>query len=1528
MFGGSGTGVVVEKAGWIVVLVGWVGVVGGCGGGDSERDPCAEVTCEFGVCDEASGECRNEEPCGVDRDCLAGYECEDKTCTARTECESDDDCDPGLCSESGVCTNPDSCTEDAECLSGTYCRFDSTDAEEGTCRRDPCNDIVCQRGVCERGSDECVSEESCTKETEVEACVNGEKCAVPEGEESGECRTEENFCEGITCERGVCSFQAGGCADATDCQEDAECLAGKFCSDSGECRPNLCVERDIECIEGGVCVPSSGECENAEPCESNDDCLDAPAHLCVDGTCRLESAACGDAGGDGGCPGNQNCEYDADELTAECTEPSDCATSLDCLDDRQCNGETCTEAQSCAEDVHEPNDSVDEATDFHEGATDRSLSASLCPGDVDVYTVTSTEFVPQAESGTLLVELDVPERERGLGELTLTVINPDGDEVGTATTGADGREPKAEVASQLAVVDHGDFQVEVTGGDGVKTSGVDYDLSATVVSDETIEACDEAEPLPIDASSRIAGTTEEAAGSSLGSTCTDPQNPSPEKVYALQLEESQELDIELIPRTEDADLTMSLRSRCTQLGSERDCSAPDDENPEMTAVLGEGTHYLVVQAPAGEEVTGGEFELSVERVFTTCSSRNDYCDGQTANVCAPDGGAFQQIECEAGCDVSTGECVPAEGNRCENAPAIEPSDTEDRSIDFGQLADEYAIGGGGCLGEAPTRSGGADAVYRVTIPPRTAFTAEASFDSEVRGSMYLVDDCGALGSSCEAGAKGSTDDASREQLTYSNYAAESDEEDNAETKYLVVDTEADAPASGAELAVSYEDVVCESPTRECHEGDVRECAEYGRSWNRVQECSDALGCGNQECLGDTCSNPVDVTTEARQQTHGVSYTATWEDFADDYGGDATCSETEHEDVDADVTEGRETVYAVDMQAGERLEATLSGVGNLSLYLKDASNCGSPDTACHEAIAREFSQPASVAYVADTAKTVNVVADREEREPGDRFTIDINLESPACNPHTSSQTCADSSTHETCTIGGEYRRRSCVDCSSGSCGADTCGNAREIPADGETHVYEVTPELYSDDYAAEPSCLDDESVGEEAAFQVTVDPGDVLRANWRHDDPALYLVESCSDIENTCLAGESETFETTLDIEHQFSSQGTYYLIPDLADAGEFTDYGTGRLEATVLSGNCSSGSDDPQCTGSDQRQVCSQSYSRWERRGCPGCDAGSCAGDSCSDAVSVPADGTEHTWEFNPEELYTDSLDVGPASCTEDSDDNSPGRDAVFAVDADQGDLIEATWDHDEVPSLYIVTDCDDVGSSCVAGREDTSGPVSTSHVAQQDQTYYVVADVDEYQDSTDYSEATLRIRAGDRPCDPASSTPTCDGTDTLEYCVEPGVYETRRCLGGCSSGECGTPSGAVCADAIPAGDGDNFNFQHVGTNNLDPVASGATGSCSFPTDTEGGDFIHEVDLTGGETLTAQSTSEASDGVMYLLTECTDTTSCQEAVDADGGSISYTAASGGESVYVVIDHDDATTEDPGGGLFGGPDAWGLDISVQ
>jgi hypothetical protein len=1106
-----------------------------CGG---DEDPCAGVTCDFGVCG-SNGQCTNSSTCEVDDDCVPGYECgAESSCEALAECSDDSDCAAGVC-DGDACVNPSSCDSNDDCRARTFCGPDDT------CEPDPCNDIGCQRGVCQRGTVQCVSADSCTPDTELLDCVAGEKCA------GGSCQPADSFCDDITCERGVCSFDAGGCTDADNCEGDsANCTEGSFCNDQDQCQPDLCEQNNVECPNGGVCVEALGECQNATSCDSSDECLSG--HLCVEGTCRLAGVACGDASGDGGCPGNQVCDFDDTDLTATCAEPDVCQTSLDCTGERQCGGQDCLDPVTCSDDYFEPNDSQDEATLFTDVATSQTLSASVCSGDVDFFSFDTADLGDASSRGTLLVQLDVPLRDVGLGQLDVTLRDADGNELTSGSTRAGGTEHSVRLEESIGIPDHGEYAVEVSAADDMSAAGVRYDLSVNVMPDDAIAACDAATPIRVN--QRISGTTEDAPSNHLGSSCTSDPNSANEVVYALELDAPQEVSFELSPQLSSTDLSMSLRSRCTQAASESACvnATAEGEGETMTALLGAGTHYLIVQA--ADEGAGGPFELVVQTIYTACAPGDDYCaDADTAQVCARDGGRFLSVDCDAGCNPTTGFCEPPAGDACFDAPVIDGDATHE--ISLVQTNNNYELSDASCFDEAAARSGGPEQTYRVELPAETAFTAQVSFAGEAEGSLYVVEDCADLDSSCLVGASDSMENANQETLTHANLSTDP------QTLYLVVDTRDDQALSSAQLEVTFDPVVCQPAATRCHPDDdqaTQICNDYGTGFEHLQDCG-GWGCASDVCLTpNDCGSALDVTTEAKQ-TGGATYTLNWDHFTDDFSGPA-CGLTNFE------MRGTDGVVRVDLEADEVLFASLdqgSGTWDPSLIL--ATDCSDFGNSCLDSN-EVTSGAAEIAYLASSPETVYLIANNDDSGTQGDFTLDVEVVDSECSPATDAPRCLDSNDIEYCDSYGTWRPYSC----DGGCANDACGTPQGqfcfdaiTLNDGDSDTQTYTGEVAIDVPGGTAGSCDFSSAqpqGPDHIYAIPVTDGDVVTANYEtgiNESPSsfgtMYFLDTCGDI-NSCTANGG-TYPTTgvSTLSTTATQTGTIYLV--VARTLDFPDDG-------------------------------------------------------------------------------------------------------------------------------------------------------------------------------------------------------------------------------------------------------------------------------------------------------------------------------------------------------------------------------------
>lgn len=186
--------------------------------------------------------------------------------------------------------------------------------------------------------------------------------------------------------------------------------------------------------------------------------------------------------------------------------------------------------------------------------------------------------------------------------------------------------------------------------------------------------------------------------------------------------------------------------------------------------------------------------------------------------------------------------------------------------------------------ESQTR--GPNKVYAVTLPPMKGVTAEVNFTNKVTGSLYLADACGDIEGTCQNGATGSTDEATRETLTFSNRT------DSKVTRYLVVDTAADQLFDTASLSLSFNDVICTPGMTQCNGTAVETCAPAGTRYLtelahlRVRlrpsfslemgSFTDDYNIGGAACIGSSNSSPGHDAVFEFQADAGEIAQLTWD----------------------------------------------------------------------------------------------------------------------------------------------------------------------------------------------------------------------------------------------------------------------------------------------------------------------------------------------------------------------------------------------------------------------------------------------------------------------------------------------------------------------------------------------------------------------------------------------------------------------------------------------------------------------------
>jgi hypothetical protein len=1131
----------------------------------------------------------------------------------------------------------------------------------------------------------------------------------------------EEFCEVQTCQRGRCSREFGRCIDAPDCRgDDANCLSGNYCSDQDRCRPDLCEENDVECSDGGVCQPKTGTCENAESCESTDECR--VGHLCVEGTCRLEETACGDAAGDGGCSANRVCEYDAETLEVECVEPSECQTSFDCDEGRRCGGRDCLPVTACRPDGFEPNNGPGTATNYAEVAYDRPAEATLCQGDVDVYKVDTRELPGFIRRGELMVDVTIARADRGLGELEVELVGTGEEVLDTARTGAADTDGTAEASVELAIPDHGVHRVRVSAADGMSEAGLSYEMVVDTFPSDVVQACEQAETL--DLAGRTVGTITEEMPRGYGGRCSSFVNENPEETYRFEIDRPQRLRFRLESPERSGDWTMSLLERCAQRATEIGCS--DDHGTQraetLTATLEPGTYYLVVQPSESTSSVDGEFAVTVGRTETTCGPGGHYCGEEgRANVCRFDGSGFREVACGEGCDPATGRCRRPGGDTCIDAETIGPEGAGTREVDFSQYADQYRVVPGTCEGTARWGDGGADRVYRIQIPRKTEFRAEATFSAGRRGGIYLAEQCPGIDESCLVGDRlhGESRPLS---VSYVNNAG------RAQTRYLVVQTGPEHPEATAELQMDFEEIVCNVGETRCGpDGDVQQCMRPGTEWDEIRPC--ALTCEGDECRGETCQTAVQVPDDGRKHEYSFEF----DGLSDDYTleGEA-CREMRF------IGDGADAVFEVEADKHDVITVLRNGGPAATVNVVEECRASRGSVECAGDV-RVNGREGRFQYIADTGGTHHVMVDGLGSSDE---TTDLSIEvgPRACDPATSPPTCRDAQRLEYCRFPGFLKNYTCDGgCSEGSCknpSGGICEDAIEVPRDGKPHTYTFDLAQATDNYTVpEGACPWDPNWngnwdGREVVARVDAVAGEVIDVDWEaaNTPERLAIVSDCNDLDDSCVSAREVGVDSDLRYVADFS--GTFFIIADTRPSSP-GGYGTGELTVQVRQPTC-----HPHtalgCVGADTFEYCNAAGLR-ETLTCGGqCTPDGCqfsTGEVCADAISLE-DGDAVSQRFDGR-LAIPVRSASYGNCRFDSA-NRPIVDDIYRIDLSAGERLSVTYDTGvhAAPTregiLYLTSPPCGKMAGCRTNTDQLgglSGPVTPAltYTAPTDETVYLV---------------------------------------------------------------------------------------------------------------------------------------------------------------------------------------------------------------
>jgi hypothetical protein len=741
-----------------------------------------------------------------------------------------------------------------------------------------------------------------------------------------------------------------------------------------------------------------------------------------------------------------------------------------------------------------------------------------------------------------------------------------------------------------------------------------------------------------------------------------------------------------------------------------DCSDPAGScvSGPLSTVSNDGARDEILWATGVERTVTVVFEYHpqstgsarffIETLPAECAPGSRQCsaDGESVEVCASYA-RWQSVACQTTC--TSGACDLPSGDRCEDPIAITaPQTLRGRFGDFRDHTDPEALWSEGCSGFS-----GPDAVYAIDLQQDDLLEAKL-LSGESRAGMYLLDDCQA--SAADACVEEAPQDT---ELTYLSPADG--------TYYLVVDATNGQARGEFAVNVDRRQVFCKPGATRCDGAgqSVERCSDSGSHFEPIGACS--LGCSDGTCTtptpaNNTCGDALDIG-------QGALLIDDLSRFVNDYDSPACFS---------DSTGGSDAVYRVDLSAGEVLSAELrhaepssSGLQAARLYI--SSDCPDVEGSC-DASGIGGRHAARVSYTATADETVYLVVDTAW-STGLDFALDVDVRPDECTPGTS--TCLDANTVEECPHGLAEPRPCAGGCNAGACDpapTDTCTSAPQIPADGDYHGYRVHLDDHSntvnlwDAYYEPTECTVYRTPGPEAFYAIDASAGDTLSVDWEWGrDMVVWLTESCSMAAPKCVAdAENAPFE------HTFEADGSYWLV---VDTGFSPPDGALEFDARLQPQVCTP--HETSCTAEPREMLyCTRDGTAERTYACDGvCDDSSgtarCTqprGDRCFDAIDATGGG-RFTLDLDG---HADSQSPREYGC---SFFEAYGQDAVLRVDAQAGEVIEATVlpPPGRRPVAYILDSCQGAPTCTDTDAPSAGQSATVTHTAAADGSYYIVVD-------------------------------------------------------------------------------------------------------------------------------------------------------------------------------------------------------------
>jgi len=652
-------------------------------------------------------------------------------------------------------------------------------------------------------------------------------------------------------------------------------------------------------------------------------------------------------------------------------------------------------------------------------------------------------------------------------------------------------------------------------------------------------------------------------------------------------------------------------------------------------------------------------------------------------------------------------------------------------------------------------------------------------------------------------------------------------------------------------------------------------------------CSDVQDACAAPTGGDTCADALEISALPFSDDGDSSVYANDLEF-----GDSQCPGEAYGKGGASM----DVVYTFTAPATGGYNINLDSTFDAALYVvTDCADIANTCVGAEENVGSNNTEEMLVSLEAGITYLIIVDGYSSFSDNSGPYTLTVDLCTPACTATDgSAMVCGDDQCGGVC--GTCAATDVCND--MGQCEAamvgDNCGNPHVVDAfpftyDGDTSAASNTMsygdgvcdgETYGEGESANDNVFMYEAMSD-TSLTVSLTPNTGF-------DSALYVVTDCGDVTNTCV-GADEGIGAE-EISFPAVSGTTYYIVVD----GYNTNAGQYTLDVTECETTCdTSGATcgDDGCGGTCGECAVDEA-----------CSSGQCImvgpGDTCDDPILVDAVPFTHAGDTT---LKENDYDYGSGVCAGDTSSAGGGsNDDVFAFAPDMDGSYTISLDNDYDGAVYVVTDCTDVDTSCVAGAEavGSSSPEVILTPLTSGTTYYIIVD-----GWSNFSNSSGTYTLNIDVC-----VPTCDTTGAV--CGDDGCGGTcGECVGvdeNCLNGQCVGPDapGDTCDNPVLVND---MPFSYTGDTSLASTNDSyeyGDGACEGETygsgDSQKDNAILFIPAASGPyTITLDADF---DSALYLVTDCADVDgSCIGAHETSGEEELLVSLDGGTNYYIIVD---------------------------